>query len=112
MFRFCFSNTYIKISVVGESINFCFRSSKGTNSYCSSTDSGSDSCTETIRDISFYVKVLAYSGLSNAKLAITGGNIASVEEVDEVDQTTISPTTLPSVSKYIVHYLFFKFLFV
>ena len=83
---------------------FC-RFSKGTSSHCSSSDEGSDNCSATVRDTDFYVTVLAYSRLSNAKLEITGGNIASVEEVDADDQTTISPTTispttLTSVSKF------------
>ena len=83
---------------------FC-RSSKGSSSHCASADTGSDSCSANVRDTYFYVRVLAYSRLSNAKLEITGGNIASVEEVDVVDQTTISsttisPATLTSVSKF------------
>ena len=78
---------------------FC-RSSKGSSSHCASADTGSDSCSANVRDTYFYVRVLAYSRLSNAKLEITSGNIVSVEEVEVVDQTTISPTTLTSVSKF------------
>ena len=60
-----------------------------------------------MQDTYFYVTVLASSRLSNAKLEITGGNIESVEEVDMVDQitenpTSISPTTLTSVSKFLI----------
>ena len=72
-----------------------FRSSKGTSSYCSRDSSGSsDSCAVTVRDNDFYVRVLAYSRLSNAKLEVTGGNIESVEDMDMVDQTTDNPTTI------------------
>ena len=83
----------------------------------------------------FYVRVLAYSRLSNAKLEITGGNIESVEEVDDQttenpnivtenlttttensiiiteSPTTISPTTLTSISKFsIIHRQIFSLL--
>ena len=84
---------------MNQSNSIC-RSSKGSNSHCASSETGSDSCSATVRDTYFFVRVLAYSRLSNAKLEITGGNIASVEEVDVADQTTISPTTLTSVSKF------------
>ena len=75
---------------------FFFRSSKGSSSHCSEDSGGSDSCSVTVRDSYFYVRVFAHSQLSNAKLEIRGGNIESVEEVDVVDQTT-----LPSVSKFL-----------
>ena len=49
---------------------------------CSSTNGFlPDSCSETVREPYFYVRVLAHSRLSNAKLEITGRNIASVVEV-------------------------------
>ena len=91
---------YFEFLFLSESINFFCRSSKGSSSHCSSADEGSDSCSTTVRDTYFYVRVSAYSRLSNAKLEITGGNIASVEEVDVADQTTISPSTLTSISKF------------
>ena len=72
---------------------FC-RSSTRSRSHCSSSDTGSDSCSVTVRDNYFYVRVWAHTRLSYAKLEITGENIASVEEVDADDQTTISPTTI------------------
>ena len=76
-----------------------FRSSKGTSSYCSRDSSGSsDSCTVSVSDTYFYVRVLAYSRLSHAKLEITGGNIESVEDLDVVDQTTISTTTISTTT--------------
>ena len=83
------------------------------------------------------MRVFAHSQLSNAKLEITGGNIESVEEVDEFDQTaenpnivtdnpttttenpiiitenptTISPTTLTPISKFsIIHKQIFSLL--
>ena len=101
---FMFLKYFEFLYLVSESIIFC-RSSKGSSSHCASADTGSDSCSANVRDTYFYVRVLAYSRLSNAKLEITGGNIASVEEVDAADQTiisptTISPTTLTSVSKF------------
>ena len=96
------SNTCWNLTVfLNMNLSFFFRSSKGTSSYCSRTGTGLvTSCTVTVRDTDFYIKVLAYRRLSNAKLEITGGNIASVEEVDVADQTTISPSTLTSVSKF------------
>ena len=97
LFRFF---KYFEFLFLSESIIFFCRSSKGSSSHCASADTGSDSCSANVRDTYFYVRVLAYSRLSNAKLEITSGNIASVEEVDAVDQTTISPTTLTSVSKF------------
>ena len=92
------------LSLSNQSNSIC-RSYKGSRSHCSSSDTGSDSCSITVRDTDFYIMVFAYSRLSNAKLEITGGNIVSVEEVDADDQTTISPTTispatLTSVSKF------------
>ena len=102
LFRFF---KYFEFLFLSESIIFFCRSSKGSSSHCASADAGSDSCSINVRDTYFYVRVQAYSRLSNAKLEITGGNIASVEEVDVVDQTTISSTTispasLTSVSKF------------
>ena len=102
LFRFF---KYFEFLFLSESIIFFCRSSKGSSSHCSSADTGSDSCSANVRDTYFYVRVLAYSRLSHAKLEITGGNIASVEEVDAVDEitispTTISPSTLTSVSKF------------
>ena len=80
-----------------------FRSSKGSSSHCSRDSGGSDSCSVTVRDDQFYVRVFAHSQLGNAKLEITGGNIESVEEVDVV--------TLPSIRKlkkiYTIGYLNF-----
>ena len=84
---------------MNQSNSIC-RSSKGSRSHCSSSDTGSDSCSVTVRDNYFYVRVWAHTRLSYAKLEITGENIASVEEVDVADQTTISPSTLTSVSKF------------
>ena len=102
LFRFF---KYFEFLFLSESIIFFCRSSKGSSSHCASADTGSDSCSANVRDTYFYVRVLAYSRLSNAKLEITGGNIASVEEVNVVDHippppTTISPITLRSVSKF------------
>jgi len=91
----------VRVSATSGDPDLYVGSSKGTSSYCSRDGSGSsDSCTVTVRDTYFYVRVLAYSRLSHAKLEITGGNIESVEDVDVVDQTTISTTTIstPNIS--------------
>ena len=68
--------------------NYFCRSSLAS-SYC--YFGGFSRCTAFVRDPYFYVSVGADRRLSNAKLEITGGNIESVEEVDEFDQTTENP---------------------
>jgi len=89
----------VRVSATSGDPDLYVGSSKGTSSYCSRDGSGSsDSCTVTVRDTYFYVRVLAYRRLSNAKLEITGGNMKSVEEVDVVDQTTISTTTISPIT--------------
>jgi len=68
----------IKVSATSGDPDLLVKSSKGT-SLCSRDGSGrSDSCSATVRDTYFYIRILAYSGLRNAKLEITGGNIERV----------------------------------
>jgi len=55
--------------------------SKGSSSLCSSSTSGSDSCTINTQSRTFYVKVFAYSSLSDAKLVVRGSIKMNVEDV-------------------------------
>jgi len=54
--------------------------SKGSSSLCSSTKTGSDSCTINTNRRTFYVNVLAYFALTEARLRIIGPNINNIEE--------------------------------
>ena len=72
---------------------FIFRPSKGSDSMCRSTTSGSDSCRFSTNNDIFYVRVFAHDTLNRVTLIITAENAFSVSEVNKPETTTPETTT-------------------